>query len=80
MTKMTKEITMHIRVTTDPITQKDVHDLSSHPCHYEGDGDSGLEIYFETQQNLEEFLSWERDEDHKISLQGNSSDDYVAEG
>jgi len=23
---------------------------------------------------------WEKDEDHKISLMGNDSDDYVAEG
>jgi len=71
---------MHIRVTTDPISLNEVHDLSSHPCHYEGDGDNGLEIYFESAANMQEFMEWERNEDHKITLQGNDSEDYVAEG
>ena len=71
---------MHIRVTTDPITLNEVHDLENHPCHYEGDGDNGLEIYFENQANMDEFLEWERDDDHKITLKGNDSEDYVAEG
>lgn len=71
---------MHIRVTTDPITLNEVHDLANHPCHYEGDGDSGLEIYFENESNMIEFLEWEHNEDHKISLQSNDSDDYIAEG
>jgi len=71
---------MHIRVTTDPISQAEVHDLSNHPCHYEGDGVNGLEIYFESQNNLNEFLEWERNEDHKISLKGDDSAEYVAEG
>lgn len=71
---------MHIRVTTDPISQNEVHDPSNHPCHYEGDGDNGLEIYFESQSNMNEFLQWERDEDHKITLKGDDSADYVAEG
>ncbi len=71
---------MHIRVTTDPITLKDVNNLSNHPCHYEGDGTNGLEIYFENQKNMDEFLDWERSNDHKITLKGNNSDDYIAEG
>jgi len=71
---------MHIRVTTDPITLKEVHDLSHHPCHYEGDGTNGLEIYFENQENMDDFLEWENSIDNKISLQGSDSDDYVAEG
>jgi len=71
---------MHIRVTTDPISQTEVHDLSNHPCHYEGDGINGLEIYFESQSNMNEFLEWERNEDHKISLKGDDSAEYVAEG
>ena len=70
---------MHIRVTTDPMTLNDIHDLSGHPCHYEGDGVNGLEIYFENQKNMDEFLKWENDEDHKITLVGNNSADYVAE-
>jgi len=71
---------MHIRITTDPITLKEIHNLSSHPCHYEGDGTNGLEIYFETQNTMDEFLKWEKDEDHKITIKGNNSDDYIAEG
>ena len=71
---------MHIRVTTDPISQKEVQNLSTHPCHYEGDGTNGLEIYFETESNMQEFLKWEREDDHKITLKGNDSEDYVAEG
>ncbi len=73
---------MHIRVTTDPVTLKDVHDLSNHPCHYEGDGENGLEIYFENEANMQQFINWEKeqDQDHQIALQGNNSDNYVAEG
>ncbi len=71
---------MHIRVTTDPITLNEIDDYYDHPCHYEGDGDNGLEIYFENEENLNEFLEWERDESHLISLSGNDSDDYIAEG
>jgi len=71
---------MHIRITTDPISQKEIHELSKHPCHYEGDGTNGLEIYFENQKNMDEFLRWENDDNHKISLQGNNSADYIAEG
>jgi hypothetical protein len=71
---------MHIRVTTDPVSLKEVYNLSSHPCHYEGDGTNGLEIYFESQKNMDDFLAWEKEDDHKITLKGNSSEDYVAEG
>jgi len=71
---------MHIRVTTDPISLNEVYNLSEHPCHYEGDGTNGLEIYFENQKNMDTFLEWEHDYDNKITLEGNSSEDYVAEG
>jgi len=71
---------MHIRITTDPITLNEIQDLSNHPCHYEGDGTNGLEIYFENQENMEEFMTWENEDDHKITLMGNNSEDYVAEG
>jgi len=50
------------------------------PAHYEGNGENGLEIYFENQKNLDEFLESEKDEDHKITLKGSNSADYVAEG
>ena len=71
---------MHILVTTDPITMKDVANPEIHPCHYEGDGDNGLEIYFETESNMDEYLAWQREDDHKITLMGNDSDEYIAEG
>ena len=71
---------MHIRVTTDPISQCDVSNPQSSPCHYEGDGVNGLEIYFENEQNMSEFLKWEQEDDHSIVLMGNNSDDYIAEG
>ena len=42
---------MNIRTTTDPITLRDVPDPESHPCMYEGDGDNGIEIFFESEQS-----------------------------
>ncbi len=71
---------MHIRITTDPISLNEIDDIAGHPCHYEGDGDNGMEIYFDSEDNMNTFLEWQRDDDHKITLKGNSSDDYVAEG
>ncbi|EGW54570.1 hypothetical protein QQ73_05045 [Candidatus Endoriftia persephone str. Guaymas] len=69
---------MHIRTTTDPITLHEVRNPEMHPCVYEGDGDNGLEIYFETEANKRTYLAMEL-EDRKV-VQGNDSDDYVAEG
>ena len=71
---------MHIRVTTDPITMNEVPNPEAHPCVYEGDGVNGLEIYFENENTRDEFLAWEKDFDHQITLQGDESEDYVAEG
>ena len=62
------------------MTQRELTHPENHPCHYEGDGINGLEIYFEDENSLQDYLQWERDEDHKITLQGNDIDDYVAEG
>jgi hypothetical protein len=69
---------MHIRTTTDPITLHDVTDPYNHPCLYEGDGENGLEIYFQNEENRKIYMEMEL-EDKKV-LQGNDSDDYVAEG
>lgn len=69
---------MHIRSTTDPITLNDVPDPESHPCVYDGDGDNGLEIYFESEANRQLYLNMRIDGD--ITLKGDDSDDYVAEG
>ena len=69
---------MNIRTTTDPITLREVIDPESHPCLYEGDGDNGVEIYFENEETKRIYLDMEL-EGNKV-LRGNDSDDYVAEG
>ncbi len=69
---------MHIRSTTDPITLNDVPDPDNHPCLYEGDGENGRKIYFENEENKRIYMEMEL-EDKKV-LQGNDSDDYVAQG
>lgn len=69
---------MHIRSTTDPISLHDVPNPESHPCVYEGDGENGLEIYFETEANKQLYLEMEL-EDKKILI-GNDTEDYIAEG
>ena len=69
---------MIIRTTTDPITLQDVTNPELHPCVYEGDGENGLEIYFESEATKKMYLDMEL-EDIKV-LAGNDSADYVAEG
>ena len=69
---------MIIRTTTDPISLHDVPNSEQHPCLFEGDGDNGIEIYFENEENRQTYLNMEV-EDKKV-LQGNDTDDYVAEG
>lgn len=69
---------MNIRTTTDPITLQEVVNPESHPCIYEGDGDNGIEIYFESEATKQVYLSMDV-EDKKV-LMGNDSDDYVAQG
>ena len=69
---------MHIRSTTDPITLKDVPNPETHPCVYDGDGDNGLEVYFETEENREQYLRMKVGE--PLALKGDDSADYVAEG
>jgi hypothetical protein len=69
---------MHIRTTTDPVSLHDVPDPDNHPCLYEGDGENGLEIYFENEENKKIYMEMEL-EDKKV-LVGNDTDDYIAEG
>jgi len=69
---------MHIRTTTDPMTLRDVPYPEQHPCVYEGDGDNGLEIYFENEENRDAYLALHPE--GVIALSGDDSDDYVAEG
>jgi hypothetical protein len=69
---------MHIRSTIDPISANDVVNPETHPCLYEGDGENGVEVYFESAENLRAYQSIEVG-GHKV-IEGNSSADYVAEG
>jgi len=69
---------MIIRTTTDPISSNEVLNPESHPCVYDGDGTDGLEIYFENEKNRQEYLNMS--DDNRITLKGNDSEDYVAEG
>lgn len=69
---------MNTRFTMDPISWNEVTDLDSAYCVYEGDGDNGIEIYFENAEDQQIYLA--PGKDHRITLQGNDSDDYVAEG
>ena len=45
-----------ITVTRDPITLNDVKDLSTAPCLIEGQGPNALRIYFESEENKQEYL------------------------
>jgi hypothetical protein len=69
---------MLIRTTTDPISLREVQDPENHPCVYDGDGDNGLEIYFENEENRRIYL--ETKVESNIVLEGNDTEDYVAEG
>ena len=69
---------MNIRTTVDPISGREVSNPETAPCVYEGDGENGIEIYFENEADRQVYLGLGKD--HEITLQGSDSDDYVAEG
>ena len=69
---------MIIRTTLDPISLHEVPDPENHPCIYEGDGENGLEIYFETEENRQTYLNLKPDQ--HITVKGDDSEDYIAEG
>lgn len=71
---------MILRTTTDPISMHDVSNPEQHPCVFEGEGDNGIEIFFENEDNRQEYLNMDREMGNKITLEGNDTDDYVAEG
>ena len=48
---------MLIRTTTAP---RGVPDPENHPCVYDGDGENGLEIYFENEENRQLYLNYEK--------------------
>jgi hypothetical protein len=69
---------MIIRTTTDPISLHDVPNPEQHPCVFEGEGDNGIEIFFENEENRQAYLAMSLEE-RKV-LKGNSAEDYIAEG
>ena len=69
---------MNTRTTRDPISWNEVMDLDSAYCVYDGDGDNGIEIFFENLKDQQTYLALGKD--HQIVLQGNDSADYIAEG
>ncbi|MGB7934701.1 MAG: hypothetical protein WCH04_21265, partial [Gammaproteobacteria bacterium] len=69
---------MNILCTMDPISWNEVTNLDGAPCLYEGDGENGIEIHFENEIDLEIYRTL--GQDHRIVLEGDDSDDYIAEG
>ena len=47
---------MNIRTTIDPISHQEVSNPEDHPCVYEGDGDNGISIYFENEDNRKTYM------------------------
>ncbi|WP_455222950.1 hypothetical protein [Kaarinaea lacus] len=69
---------MNTRTTTDPISLRDVSEPDQHLCIYEGDGENGIEIFFESEENRQAYLPIEVDDN--VVLKSHFSDNYVAEG
>ncbi|MES9833919.1 MAG: hypothetical protein ABW139_16910 [Candidatus Thiodiazotropha sp. DIVDIV] len=69
---------MNIRTTMDPVTLHEVSNPEEHPCLYEGDGENGVEIFFENEETKRIYMDMEL-EDRKIVC-GNDTDDYIPEG
>lgn len=69
---------MIIRTTRDPMTAHEVPSPDQHPRLFEGDTENGLEIYFESEQSRQDYIDL-KPHDPKV-LQGNDTDEYVAEG
>ena len=69
---------MLIRTTTDPMTLKDVPSPDKHPCLLEGDSENGLQISFQSEETRKEYL--DLTPHNPLILEGNDSEDYIAEG
>lgn len=69
---------MFIRTTTDPMTAREVPSPEKHPHLFEGDAQNGLDISFESEQSRQDYIDL-KPHDPKV-LEGNDSEDYVAEG
>ena len=69
---------MLIRTTTDPMTLNDVPSPEKQPTLLEGDSENGLRIYFESEETRQEYIDLTAHD--PLILEGNDSEDYVAEG
>lgn len=69
---------MLICTTTDPMTLNDVPSSDTHPSLFEGDSENGLQIYFESEATRREYLELKPHD--PLILEGNDSEDYIAEG
>ena len=69
---------MLIRTTTDPMTLNDVPPPDRHLSLLEGDSENGLQIYFESEDTRKEYL--DLTPHNPLILEGNDSEDYIAEG
>lgn len=58
----------------DPITGRDIEDLTGRPYHVDGN----MVMYFETEETRREYL--EMPTDHPFHLQDNPDDEWVAQG
>lgn len=47
------------RTTLDPMSLNDVNDLENSPYIIEGEGDAAMKIYFESEQNRDDYLKLE---------------------
>jgi hypothetical protein len=77
-----EEATMHRIETTDPITRRDVGDLTGKPYVVESNGkDDDLVIYFESEQTRKEYLDFpvEHPISHRLNLD-NPTDEMIDEG
>jgi hypothetical protein len=71
---------MNVRTTTDPISLHEVDNPQQHPCIYEGDGENGIEIYFENEKNRQAYLDLDQELGVPKIVTGSDTPDYVAEG
>ena len=64
---------MNTRFTMDPISWHEVENLDTAYCVYDGDGDNGIEIFFENKENQQIYLALGKDQCFflHISIRGN---------
>ena len=60
------------------MTLKDVPSPDKHPSLLEGDNENGLQISFQSEETRKEYLDLKPH--NPLILEGNDSEDYIAEG